>query len=481
MVFSSVTFLFLFLPITLLVYYAAPKTVRNIILLVASLLFYAWGEPVYLLLMLFSTIIAYLVGRIIDYYHRNNKCTKARISLICGLVIHIGILFFFKYANFTVDNINHLGHTNFSFPEIALPIGISFYTFQIISYLVDVFRGTVPVQKNWLHLALYIAFFPQLIAGPIVRYETIEHALLCREENMNDFASGVRKFIAGLGKKVLLADTFGSLHMLLSSLPEEQHSVLALWIIAIAYSLQIYYDFSGYSDMAIGLGRMFGFHFPENFHYPYIATNITDFWKRWHISLTSWFKDYVYIPLGGNRLSKWKHYRNIIIVWALTGLWHGAEWNFVVWGIYFCVLLIIEKAGLLKLLAKLPRAIQHLYTLLFVTISWSIFSTPDIKQLLITCKGMFGLNGYSLCNDVILYYIASYTILFIIALIGATPLPKRIYTRLFVTSYSVVQKTEISNSVIRGIFEILLIFLVLLISISALVSASFHPFLYFRF
>ena len=468
MVFSSVVFLFVFLPLVLLLYYIAPKAVRNGILLLASLLFYAWGEPIYVLLMLASTIVAYIAGRGIGKFQDNRK--KAKLVLILAICFHVGCLVFFKYTDFFIHNLNGLLLTNIPGLHLALPIGISFYTFQILSYLIDVYNGKVAVQKSWLKLATYVALFPQLIAGPIVRYETVEEDLTSRKVSIDKFAYGTKRFIVGLGKKVLIANTVGELYEVVHGLEANAQSVVLLWMAAFAYTIQIYYDFSGYSDMAIGLGHMFGFRFLENFNYPYISTSITDFWRRWHISLSSWFRDYIYIPLGGNRGGKFKWYRNIFVVWLLTGFWHGAEWTFVLWGLYFGVLLVVEKNFLLGKIGNLPKALQHIYTMLLVVISWTIFAAKDLADLGTTIKGMFGFGGLAFANANTGYYISSYGLLFIIAVIGATPLVKNCY-----------RKWLKKNSILNLLIDAALLFGLLLVCIAYLVSASFNPFLYFRF
>lgn len=526
MVFSSIVFLFVFLPIVLFTYYAAPKVMRNAILLIASLLFYAWGEPVYILLMIGSTFVAYFSGRRIDHYLHRGQKKQAKKVLLLALVFHVGCLLFFKYTDFIIDNLNQLCSLEIPNLKLALPIGISFYTFQILSYLVDVYWGKVAVQKNWLNLATYVALFPQLIAGPIVRYETVEEEMQSRQENVDEFAQGVRRFVIGLGKKVLIANTVGELYTTVHAMQPGDQSVMLLWLAAVSYTIQIYYDFSGYSDMAIGLGKMFGFHFLENFNYPYISTSITEFWRRWHISLSSWFRDYVYIPLGGNRVVRWKHYRNIIIVWFLTGLWHGAEWTFILWGLYFCALLLLEKSGFGNVLKRLPLAVQHIYTMVLVIISWTIFSAENFSDFVITIKGMFFLNGLSFYNDFTSYYLVSYAVLLILAVIGATPLPKRFYKKYVKVASPVAKQYTFQMGSLNtngevtideseeyvaaavslesqpvywekesyhkeyGItmkdigkitLEIVLIFLIFFVSIAYLVSASFNPFLYFRF
>lgn len=400
MVFSSITFLFYFLPIVLIIYYLIPNKYKNIVLLISSFIFYFYGEPKNIYIMILSILATYIFGILIDKY---KKTKYSKIFLILSIFINIGLLIYFKYADFIIKNVNLWLSNKIDLIHVILPIGISFYTFQLISYIVDVYRGEAKVQKNIIKLATYISLFPQLIAGPIVRYTTIENQLENREYNMKNFSIGVRRFIIGLGKKVMIANVMGNLINIF--LVSDEKSVLFYWLYAIALMIQIYFDFSGYSDMAIGLGKMLGFDFPENFNYPYIATSITDFWRRWHISLRSWFRDYIYIPLGGNRVSKLKWIRNIIIVWMLTGLWHGAEWNFVIWGLYFGVLLIIEKLFLLKWLQKIPKVISRIYTLFIVMISFIIFNGEGISTILENIGGLFKFVSIPLItNDTIENY-----------------------------------------------------------------------------
>lgn len=400
MVFSSITFLFYFLPIVLIIYYLIPNKYKNIVLLISSFIFYFYGEPKNIYIMILSILATYIFGILIDKY---KKTKYSKIFLILSIFINIGLLIYFKYADFIIKNVNLWLSNKIDLIHVILPIGISFYTFQLISYIVDVYRGEAKVQKNIIKLATYISLFPQLIAGPIVRYTTIENQLENREYNMKNFSIGVRRFIIGLGKKVMIANVMGNLINIF--LVSDEKSVLFYWLYAIDLMIQIYFDFSGYSDMAIGLGKMLGFDFPENFNYPYIATSITDFWRRWHISLSSWFRDYIYIPLGGNRVSKLKWIRNIIIVWMLTGLWHGAEWNFVIWGLYFGVLLIIEKLFLLKWLQKIPKVISRIYTLFIVMISFIIFNGEGISTILENIGGLFKFVSIPLItNDTIENY-----------------------------------------------------------------------------
>ncbi len=460
MVFSSITFLFYFLPIVLALYYLVPNKFKNLILLISSFIFYFYGEPKYVLLMAFSIISTYICGILVDKY-RGTK--TAKLFLILEIIISIGLLIYFKYADFIIKNINLWLSQKIDLINVLLPIGISFYTFQMISYVVDIYRGEVKVQKNILKLATYVSLFPQLIAGPIVRYSTIEKQLENREYSINKFSLGVRRFVIGLGKKVLIANVIGTL--VNTFFISEDKSILFYWLYAIGVMLQIYFDFSGYSDMAIGLGKMFGFDFLENFNYPYIATSITDFWRRWHISLSSWFRDYVYIPLGGNRVSKIKWIRNIMVVWILTGLWHGAEWNFIIWGIYFGILLIIEKLFLLKKTEKIPKFLKVIYTLFFVMISFIIFNGNEIIE---NIKGVFGIGNISVISKESIYYLKSYFIVILIGIIGATPIMKNI-----------VKKEKIKK--FTNILEPIYLFSILLLSTSYIIDGSFNPFLYFRF
>lgn len=463
MVFSSITFLFYFLPIVLIIYYLIPNKYKNIVLLISSFIFYFYGEPKNIYIMILSILATYIFGILIDKY---KKTKYSKIFLILSIFINIGLLIYFKYADFIIKNINLWLSNKIDLIHVILPIGISFYTFQLISYIVDVYRGEAKVQKNIIKLATYISLFPQLIAGPIVRYTTIENQLENREYNMKNFSIGVRRFIIGLGKKVMIANVMGNLINIF--LVSDEKSILFYWLYAIALMIQIYFDFSGYSDMAIGLGKMLGFDFPENFNYPYIATSITDFWRRWHISLSSWFRDYIYIPLGGNRVSKLKWIRNIIIVWMLTGLWHGAEWNFVIWGLYFGVLLIIEKVFLLKWLQKIPKVISRIYTLFIVMISFIIFNGEGISTILENIGGLFKFVSIPLITNESMYYLKSYIIVIILGIIGATPICKNILTN---------EKLK----KIVNILEPIYLLLIFIICTSYIVDGSFNPFLYFRF
>lgn len=463
MLFTSISFLCYFLPIVLIFYFIVPKKMRNIVLLIASMIFYFYGEPKYIFLMLAEILIAYIGAMLIDKYRKK--------SLLVAIVsIHIVLLCIFKYTDFVILNINQVFGANLSFLRIALPIGISFYTFQILSYEIDVYNGKVKLQKSFLKLATYVSLFPQLIAGPIVRYETIEGELENRKHSFEDFSYGARRFTIGLAKKVLIANMLGELCNRFTDTDEK--SVLFYWIFAISYMLQIYFDFSAYSDMAIGLGRIFGFHFLENFDYPYISKSITEFWRRWHISLSSWFRDYVYIPLGGNREGLKKQIRNILIVWGLTGIWHGASWNFMIWGLLFGIILIVEKVFLGKYLEKWPSFFRRIYVLFIVMISFVIFNAESIGEAWKNVIGLFGGNGESLINSYTRYYLRSYMVILMIALIGATPLLKN--------GIVSVKKNENMNKVIN-LLEPVCMVLLLLVVLAYLVDNSYNPFLYFRF
>ena len=461
MVFSSITFLFYFLPIVLVTYYLVPNKFKNIVLLVSSFIFYFYGEPKYVLLMILSVIYTYIFGILIDKYKKYSK--PLLTFFIC---ISVGVLIYFKYINFIIENINLWLSNKIDFIFVILPIGISFYTFQMISYVVDVYRGNAKVQKNILKLAMYISLFPQLIAGPIVRYTTIEKQLENREYTFQKFALGVRRFIIGLGKKVLIANVLGELVNKFTICTEP--SVLFYWLYGTAITLQIYFDFSGYSDMAIGLGKIFGFELLENFNYPYVATSITEFWRRWHISLSSWFRDYIYIPLGGNRVSRLKWLRNIIIVWILTGLWHGAAWNFVLWGLFFGILLVIEKVFLDKYLKMLPKFLSHIYVLLIVMISFIIFNGENVFQITQNIGGLLGISHIPLISQESIYYFKSYFIVIVVGIIGATPILKNI-----------VRSNKISK--ISNLIEPAYLLIIFVLSTCYIVDGSFNPFLYFRF
>ena len=465
MLFTSISFLYYFLPALIIIYFITPKKYKNIILLIASLLFYLYGEPKYVFLMIAEIIIAYIGAILIDKYKNQSKNI-----LITILFIHVFLLIIFKYTDFIIQTINDISNANIKLLNIALPIGISFYTFQIISYVIDVYNGKVKVQKNIINLATYVSLFPQLIAGPIVRYQTVEKELDDRVHSFNNFAYGIRRFSIGLAKKVLIANALGELCTKAFVLNET--TVIFYWIFGISYMLQLYFDFSAYSDMAIGLGRIFGFNFPENFNYPYISKSITEFWRRWHISLSTWFKDYVYIPLGGNRDGKYKQIRNILIVWLLTGIWHGANWTFLIWGLLFGIILIIEKLWLNKFMENLPSFIRRIYVLFIVMILFIIFNSDNMSVALTNIKGLFGMNGEVFINDYTLHYLKSYLPILIIALFGATPFIKTLIDKL--------RKNKYVNNIIN-ILEPILIVMILVVVTSYLIDNSYNPFLYFRF
>ncbi|CDA23056.1 mBOAT family protein [Mycoplasma sp. CAG:611] len=463
MLFTSISFLYYFLPTIIILYFITPKKYRNYILLIFSIIFYMYGEPKYVILMLVEILVAYFGALLIDKY-------KSKEIFLITIIIHIGLLCVFKYTDLFIGTINSIFKTNISFLNIALPIGISFYTFQILSYVIDVYRGKVKVQKNILKLATYVSLFPQLIAGPIVRYETICDELDNRDETIEKFSLGVRRFIIGLAKKVLIANMLGELCTKFSLVDER--SVLFYWIFAISYMLQVYFDFSAYSDMAIGLGKMFGFTFLENFNYPFISKSITEFWRRWHISLSSWFKDYVYIPLGGSRKGTLKLVRNVLIVWFLTGIWHGAAYNFILWGLFIGVFLVIEKLWLSKYISKLPKFLRNIYVLFIIMISFIMFNAGSINEAFFNIKGLFGLNKEVFINNYTIYYLKSYLIVLIIAIFGATPLFKNIIEKL--------KKSKCLNKIISILEPIFLVILLLLVT-AYLIDSSYNPFLYFRF
>lgn len=466
MLFSSISFLYYYLPIVVLVYFAVPQSMKNGILLVASLIFYAWGEPKYVILMLVSIIASYLAGLMIETFQNTRW---KRVCLISYIAVCLSVLGYFKYADFFIENFAAVTGLHISTLKVALPIGISFYTFQVISYVVDVYRGEVDAQKDFIKLATYVAMFPQLIAGPIVRYTDIAVELETRVHTVEKFALGCRRFIIGLSKKVLLANVLGELCALFRA--SDEKSILFYWLYAVATCLQIYFDFSGYSDMAIGLGKIFGFTFLENFNYPYISKSITEFWRRWHISLSSWFRDYVYIPLGGNRVTKIRWYFNISFVWLLTGLWHGAGWNFILWGIIFAFFLILEKICLLDWLKK-AKIWNHIYVLFIILITFVIFNATNMREAVAYLGGMFGCGNLPVSSPEFLYYLKSYGVILIVAIIGATPCLKSIICR--------CSEIKCLQKMIDLAEPIVLLFL-LLISTAYLVDGSFNPFLYFRF
>ena len=465
MLFSSLSFLYFFLPCVLILYFLAPKKLKNSVLLLSSLFFYAWGEPKYVLLMVFAILCGFVFGLLIE---RSRGRRLSRLFLWLSVAVSAAILGFFKYADFFIENFNALTGLSLPLLRIALPIGISFYTFQLISYTVDVYRG-VPAQRSFIDLAAYISLFPQLIAGPIVRYTQISRQLSSRTHSLEKAAPGLRRFVLGLGKKVLIANALGQLCDIFRG--SQDQSVLFFWLYAAANMLHVYFDFSGYSDMAIGLGKLFGFDFPENFNYPYISRSVTEFWRRWHISLGSWFRDYVYIPLGGNRVSKPRWLLNLLVVWLLTGFWHGAAWNFIVWGLFFAAFLILEKLWLLKRLEG-SRIFSRVYVLLTVLVSFVIFSADNMGQALSYLGSMFGAGGLPLISAEFVYYLKSYALIFLAAVLGATPLPKRMFQRL---------SRRPGGERLLNLLEPAALLLILALVTAYLVDGSFNPFLYFRF
>lgn len=468
MLFSSIVFLFTFLPAVMILYYLLPVRFRNVILLLASLVFYAWGEPVYLFLMLLSILFNYFSG--LDIARNLQDKRAAKRSLVFNLIINLAVLGFFKYEGFVLDTLNGILPVHISYHALPLPIGISFYTFQILSYIIDVYRGNVKVQTNLPNFALYVTMFPQLIAGPIVQYADVDEQLASREVSRTKFGEGSMYFIRGLAKKVLLANTSGMIFTEVSGLAKGNIAVMTAWLGAFAYMFQIYFDFSGYSDMAIGLGKMFGFEFNMNFNYPYVAKSITEFWRRWHISLSSWFRDYVYIPLGGNRVSKIKHIRNLLIVWFLTGLWHGAAWNFVAWGLYYGVILIIEKYLLSPVLDRLPDVVRHIYSIVLVVIGWVLFFSSSFGQAADYIRVMFGAGAHGFADRESMYLLTSNLILWLILIFGSTPLVHFRYEHML---RSKKWNTTIINSVVYAALFI--------VCIAYLVTETYNPFLYFRF
>ena len=468
MLFSSIVFLFTFLPAVMLLYYLLPVRFRNVILLLASLVFYAWGEPVYLFLMLLSILFNYFSG--LDIARNLQDKRAAKRSLVFNLIINLAVLGFFKYEGFVLDTLNGILPVHISYHALPLPIGISFYTFQILSYIIDVYRGNVKVQTNLPNFALYVTMFPQLIAGPIVQYADVDEQLASREISRTKFGEGSMYFIRGLAKKVLLANTSGMIFTEVSGLAKDNIAVMTAWLGAFAYMFQIYFDFSGYSDMAIGLGKMFGFEFNMNFNYPYVSRSITEFWRRWHISLSSWFRDYVYIPLGGNRVSKIKHIRNLLIVWFLTGLWHGAAWNFVAWGLYYGVILIIEKYLLSPVLDRLPDVVRHIYSIVLVVIGWVLFFSSSFGQAADYIRVMFGAGAHGFADRESMYLLTSNLILWLILIFGSTPLVHFRYEHML---RSKKWNTTIINSVVYAALFI--------VCIAYLVTETYNPFLYFRF
>ena len=461
MVFSSLPFLFFYLPVVLLIYKLSPLKLRNFFLLVASLFFYGWGEPIYIVIMFASIFIDYTHGMLVERWRENDK--KARMAVASSVFFNLLLLVFFKYYDFLAGSINAVTGLSLPLLGIPLPIGISFYTFQTMSYTIDVYRKDAPVQKNIVTFGAFVTLFPQLIAGPIIQYKSVAEQLESRREGLEKFVSGVQRFCVGAAKKVLLANAIGQLWDV--SLASENLTVLGGWLGLVAYAFQIYFDFSGYSDMAIGLGKMFGFDFIENFNYPYISRSVVEFWKRWHISLTDWFRQYVYFPLGGNRVSKPKWIRNIIIVWLLTGIWHGAGWNFLLWGLYYAVFMLGERLFWGKSLEKLPVALRHAYTLFVVLIGWALFAVENMAHLGRYLASCFG--GAPLLDATTLYHLVSYLPMLVILCVAATPLSKKLWGRLS-------ERTQ-------DILTPLLVLAAMVLCTASLVDASYNPFLYFRF
>lgn len=466
MLFSSIVFLFTFLPITLLIYYLVPRKAKNAVLLFISLIFYAWGEPVYVLLMILSVLFNYFSG--LDLVRKRGRKRACSRSLALTIAVNLLILGFFKYYGFVVTNLNAVLPFEIPYRELALPIGISFYTFQTLSYIIDVYRGKVEVQVNLIDFGTYVTMFPQLIAGPIVRYSDVEKQLHRRQESLPKFGQGVILFITGLAKKVLLANTIGAVYVEAAAMAES--SVLTAWIGCAAYTFQIYFDFSGYSDMAQGLGKMFGFEFPGNFNYPYLSKSVTEFWRRWHISLGSWFREYVYISLGGNRTAVPRHIINLLVVWFLTGLWHGASWNFVLWGLYYGMILVIEKYITGGLLKKLPEGIRIFYTMLLVMIGWVLFFSPGFTDAVVYLGKMFGAGAAGIVDRQALYLIKNNWLLWIMLVIGSTPVMHRLGKVLLYDE----ERPRVGISVVLylGMF---------LLCVAYLVTETYNPFLYFRF
>lgn len=471
MIFSSMFFLFAYLPIVLILYYLVPDKLKNAVLLLFSLVFYAWGEPVYVVLMIFSILINFVGGLEIESLLKKKHKVSARNACIVTVAVNLAILGFYKYYGFLLDNINALFRLNLSYTKLALPIGISFYTFQTLSYILDVYKGKVEAQHNVISFGAYVSMFPQLIAGPIVRYSDVDKQLKKRTISVNKFGEGAIWFIHGLAKKVLIANNIGAAFDAIQAMGTSNTSVLSAWIGIFAYTMQIYYDFGGYSDMAIGLGKMLGFDFCKNFDYPYTAVSCTDFWRRWHISLGSWFREYVYIPLGGNRVSVKKHLRNLLIVWCLTGLWHGAAWNFVAWGLYYGIILCVEKYILSKYLERMPAALQHVYTMFLVMIGWVLFASPGLGSAIAYIGTLFGIGGAGFIDATGIYYLKSVFLLGIAAVLVAGPGLYKSFSKLVFDRSKKYGKHFVAVTYAG----------MLLLCIAYLVNATYNPFLYFRF
>ncbi len=481
MVFSSMVFLCGFLPVVLTVYALCPARFRNFFLFIASLFFYAWGEPRYIVIMLFSTVFDYANGIVMEYLDRREKPQYRKWVLVLSVVVNIGILCFFKYTDFVLESVGTLTGHPLPLLKLALPIGISFYTFQTLSYTIDVYRRKVEIQHNIIDFGMYVCLFPQLIAGPIVRYSDVAEQIRNRRGSWEERAYGVQRFIVGLAKKVLLANQIGDLWSQISVLPQSDMSMSAAWLGAIAYTFQIYFDFSGYSDMAIGLGHILGFRFPENFNYPYLSRSITEFWRRWHMTLGTWFREYVYIPLGGNRKGTIRQIFNLLVVWFLTGLWHGAGWNFILWGLYFFVLLLVEKLFLLREMGRWPKIFRHIYALFFIVLGWAVFACDDMSVLFSYLQSMFGVN-VAAGNGIAAYYWQSYGWLLVLLVIGSTQLPKKA-VRSVCTWLRTVTGQRFPTGGERLVYGLRMagLMVLLLISVALLVSGSYNPFLYFRF
>lgn len=468
MVFSSITFLFYFLPAMMILYALAPHRLKNLVMILASFVFYAWGEVRFVPVMLALSVVDFVFAKLMEKNRANDK--KRKLYMLIPVLCNLGVLIYFKYTNFIMGNIFGLFGMASPFVQVVLPIGVSFNSFQSISYAIDVYRGTTKCEEKYYNYLAYTTLFPQIIAGPIVRYVTVENDLDDHMLTVESFSLGMRRFILGLGKKVLIANNVGLIWSEISEGAAGEPSVLLYWIGILAYTFQIYFDFSGYSDMAIGLARVFGLSFDENFNYPYISRSVTEFWRRWHITLGAWFRDYVYIPLGGNRGSKGRHLRNLLIVWALTGLWHGASWNFMIWGIYFSLILILEKYYLLGKLEKLPSVLRHLYTMLVVMVSWVIFYFEDLGKVLQYLKGMFGFGSVPLYNQKSLYYLLSYGLIFIVAAYFSTPHSKKIQ-----------EEKEQGKKLVFNLFSTAVYGFLFIACIAYLVDSTYNPFLYFRF
>ena len=463
MVFSTPVFLFYFLPLVLLVYYILPRRFRNLVLLVASLCFYYWGEQAYTVIMLLSIAVDYIHGLLVYRCKEKGSEKGAKLAVASSVVFNLAILFCFKYWNFIAGSLQNVGIGVLPVLNTSLPIGISFYTFQTMSYTIDVYRGDARVQKNIIHFGSFVTLFPQLIAGPIIKYKDMDDQLRGRSYSVAQFAAGVRRFMVGLAKKLLLANNLGQLWDAMKGLPGESLTVLGAWVGVLAFAFQIYFDFSGYSDMAIGLGRMLGFEFMENFRYPYISKSITEFWRRWHISLSTWFREYLYIPLGGNRCGKLRWVLNLLIVWVATGVWHGANWNFLLWGLYFFLLLIVEKLLLQKWLEKLPSLCRHLYVAVLILVSWAIFALEDLAHLGAYLRTMFGFAGAALADGQTLYYLRSFLPMLLVAAVGATPWAANRWSKIPIWAQSAI------------------FVLGLLVCTAYLVAGTYNPFLYFNF